>query len=152
MRKRYLVLALLATILLLNACSALSPAAPTATTVPFNLYTGQDVIDAFSQAGLPITSMVRDTIVGRDAPLTFNDRYVFTIDRIAPNGGQILVFQSAESMQAWTEYIDQLRADSNTRRDVVYVFTNGNIMVQVNAGLTPQEANEYRDALATLIP
>jgi hypothetical protein len=152
MRKRYLLPALLATILLLNACSGLSPAATVTPPPPFNLYTGQDVIDAFSQAGLPITSMVRDTIVGRDAPLTFNDRYVFTIERIAPGGGQILVFQSAESMQAWTDYIDQLRADSNTRRDVVYVFTNGNVMIQVNADLTPQEANQYRDALATLTP
>jgi hypothetical protein len=47
----------------------------------------------------------------------------------------------------WQDYVAQLRADSTTRRDVVYVYVKNNVMLQVNANLTTEEANAFRDAL-----
>ncbi|MFN8375628.1 MAG: hypothetical protein U0694_22495 [Anaerolineae bacterium] len=53
-------------------------------------------------------------------------------------------------MQAWRDYIEQLRNDRLTRRDVVYVYEHANVMVQVNSTLPIDEANLFRDAVAGL--
>ncbi len=148
MLKRYLFAGLIATVIVLGGCDLPGSAAPTA--VPFAQFSIQHVRDAFAQAGLPVQSMLRDMTAGRDAPLTFNDRYTFAIDRIAPDGGQVLFFNSAEQMQAWLTFIARLRADSETRRDVVYVYTNGNVLLQVNANLLPAEAQAFEAALNSL--
>jgi hypothetical protein len=143
---RVLSCVLLLSIVLLTACGA--PAAPTA--VPFATYTAQQVLDAFASAGLDIQNVQRDMQVGRDTPTTFSDRYTFEIPIVAPNGGQIVIFDSSANMQAWRDYIEQLRNDRLTRRDVIYVYENHNVMVQVNANLPLEEANRFRDVVAGL--
>jgi hypothetical protein len=40
-----------------------------------------------------------------------------------------------------------LRADRDTRRDVAYVYSFANVLLQVNANLLPEEANAFRAAL-----
>jgi hypothetical protein len=86
----------------------------------------------------------------RGAPSEFSDRYLFEVPRIAPLGGQVIVFASAQQLQAWQDYIERLRNDSTTRRDVVYVYVKDNVMVQLSASLTTAEANAYRDAVVAL--
>lgn len=137
-------LLLLATALLSSACDT----APTA--IPFGTYSAQNVLDAFESAGLDILNIQRAMQVGRDAPTTFSDRYTFEIGLIAPLGGQVLVFNSDADMQAWRDYIQRLRDDRVTRRDVVYVYENHNVMVQVNSALPVDEANLFRDVVAAL--
>src|SRR5262245_18689150 len=132
MMKRYLFLLLLTMTVLASGCESLGIGQQQPTAVPFNLYRAQDVIDAFSTAGLQVQNVQRDMAVGRGAPNTFNERFVFEVPRIAPAGGQILVFQTQEDLTAWQDYIAQLRADSETRRDVVYVFVKNNVLLQVN--------------------
>jgi hypothetical protein len=143
MRQQYRALCLLA-IFLLAACS--SQAAPPS----FNVLSAQRVIDALNAAGATVQNPVSDTVVGRDAPATFSERVVFEVARIAPNGGQILIFQTAQDLQAWTEYIARLQADPDQRRSVIYIYTNANAMLQLNADLTNQEAALYRDAFLAL--
>jgi hypothetical protein len=145
MLKKYLFLIFFILLVTLTACAQQAP-----TAVPFATYTAQNVLDAFERAGLDVTNPERDMLVGRDAPATFSDRYVFEIGLVAPQGGQILVFSSNADMQAWRDYIESLRASTATRRDVVYVYENANIMVQINANLPVNEANRYRDAVASL--
>jgi hypothetical protein len=147
MVKRYLFLLLLTITALVAGCENLGIGQQQPTAVPFARYTAQDVINAFSTAGLQVQNVQRDMAVGRGAPNTFNERYVFEVPRIAPAGGQILVFLNQEDLAAWQGYISQLRADSATRRDVVYVYVKDNVMLQVNANLTTLEANAFRDAL-----
>ena len=53
-------------------------------------------------------------------------------------------------MQAWQTYIDRLRANANTRRDVIYVYVVGNVMLQLNANLFPAEADAFRTALFSM--
>ncbi|HLU09424.1 MAG TPA: hypothetical protein VK003_07135 [Oceanobacillus sp.] len=150
MAKRYLFLLLLTMTALMAACESLGVGQQQPTPIPFALFTAQDVIQAFSTAGLEVQAVQRDMAVGRGAPNTFSERYVFEIPRIAPAGGQILVFQTQEDLDAWQNYIAQLRADSSTRREVVYVYVKNNVMLQVNANLTTQEARAFENALENL--
>lgn len=146
MRQQYLSLVLLAMIVLFSAgCGALNPPQPTA--IPFQQISAEDVFNAFGRAGLQMQNPQKEMIVqGRGAPNEFADRYVFEVPRVAPAGGQVLVFSNAEQLQAWQDYIERLRNDSNTRRDVVYVYVNQNAMLQLSASLTNLEATAYRDA------
>jgi hypothetical protein len=137
---------LLAIGLLLAGCGS----QPTPT--PFALYTADDVLNALTNAGVSVVSPERDMTAGRDAPSGFIDRYTFIINirDIAPNGGQLLVFDNAAAMDEWRQYIERLRGSSATRREVVYVYEKGNVMLQVNANLTNAEAEAYRDALMAM--
>ena len=147
MRQQYLSLVLLAMIALFGAgCGVLNPPQPTA--IPFQQLSAEDVFNAFGRAGLQMQNPQKEMNVGRGAPSEFADRYVFEIPRVAPAGGQVIVFSDAAQMQAWQDFVERLRGDSSTRRDVVYVYTNQNVMLQLSAALTNQEAAAYRDALA----
>jgi len=90
------------------------------------------------------------TVSGRGAPTGFSDRYIFEIPRIAPAGGQVIVFATPEQLQAWQHYIDTLSASADTHRDVVYTYVKENVMLQLSANLTSAEANGYRDAFMGL--
>jgi hypothetical protein len=148
MRKRYPLMTVLAmaAILLLAACGGQTE--PTA--APFGRWSIENVRDAFARAGLPVQSLIRDMTAGRDAPLSFSDRYTFVIDQIAPDGGQVLFFNSASGLESWTEYIARLRSDSALRRTVVYVFVKDNVLMQLNADLMPADARAFEAALNSL--
>lgn len=157
--KRYLVLLLLAMNVLvsvLTGCASIDeaingPRTPTATPEPFAFFTGQQVIDALRAAGLSVENPEEQALtIGRDAPLTYNHRSIFEISRIAPDGGQILVFDDPAGLQAWQDYIARLSQDSSTRRDVVYTYVHRNILLQLNANLLPDEATRYRRALEAM--
>src|SRR4051812_653375 len=110
MRQQYLPLVVLAILTVFGAsgCGILNPPQPTA--VPFVRYGAEDVFNAFARAGLQIQNPEQSmNVSGRGAPSGFSDRYLFEIPRIAPAGGQIIVFSSADQMQAWQHYIDTLR-------------------------------------------
>lgn len=147
MLKRYLVLLVLA--IFLNACDSIN-LQPTATPVPFDKFDVQDVFNAFARAGLPIGGLEQSMLVAREGPTELRDRYVFEIPRIAPAGGQVIIFANAQQRAQWESYIETLRGSSNTRRDVIYTYFHENIMLQLNTGLTNDEANGYRDALLSL--
>jgi hypothetical protein len=147
MRLQYLSLLLLAIFALVavSGCALLIGVTPTP--VPFEKFGAQDVFNAFARASLQMQNPEKSMVVeGRGAPGEFSDRYVFEVPRIAPAGGQIVVFADAEQMQAWQDYIERLRNNSETRRDVVFVYFNQNVMLQLNPQLTNQEAFAYRDA------
>ena len=149
MPKHYLFALLLTMLVLAGGCES-SPFGQSATEVPFARFTAEDVFNGFSQAGLQADNVTRDMLMGREAPNSFSDRYVFEIPRIAPLGGQVLIFDTPEAMGEWIAFIERLRADPDTRRDVVYVYPFANVMIQVNAGLYPDEANAFREALYAL--
>lgn len=149
MRSRILsftfLIGLLAAFSLTAACSAINPPPPTP--LPFARFTAEGVLAAFEQADIIIQNPTREMLIGRDAPAEFADRILFEIPRIAPAGGQILVFSTPEDLAAWQTYIEGQRADPATRRNVIFVYTNANVIVQLNANLTPQEADAFYLAL-----
>lgn len=150
MIKRYLALCLLA--IFFAGCSDLNliGGSPTATPVPYDRFTVQDVFAAFAQAGLPIGGLEQSLLVSREGPTSLKDRYLFEIPRISPAGGQIIIFANAQQQAEWETYIGKLRDNADTRRDVVYTYFHENMMLQLNSGLTNTEANSYRDAFMSL--
>lgn len=147
MRQQYLALLLLAmlAVFLSSGCAILNPTTPTP--APFERYGVGDVFNAFARASLEVQNPQQSTnIQGRGAPSHFSDRYIFELPRIAPSGGQIIVFADASQLQEWQAYIDRLRSSADTRRDVVYVYFKDNVMLQLSTNMTNQEANAYRDA------
>ncbi|GEM_PF-603643 len=136
-------------LILMSGCATLEQiasggATPTPTPLPFDRFNGEEIFAAWQSMGLPLENIRVDMSVGRDAPLTFVQRYVFEIPRIAPGGGQVVIFNTPEDLQAWTDWITTLRNDPEQRRNVVYVYTNANALIQLNADLTNQEAAAYR--------
>jgi hypothetical protein len=147
MPKQYLLSILLATTVVLSGCGGALPfgSSPTATPLPFALFTAQDVFDAF--ADLDVQNVEQAQTPGRDDPAEFRERYLFEIASIAPLGGQVITFNTPEQLGAWQAYIESLRNQSATRRSVVYVYFKNNVMVQLNSALTVQQAAEFREAL-----
>lgn len=160
MRKPYRSFALTAITVLLMvaaaACSGISSllpeqAPPTATPRPFVSFSAQEVVDALTAAGLPIQNAISDLSGGRGgAPLVFTERMVFEIPRIAPFGGQIVIFGAQDDMAEWLAWIETLRSDSATRRSVVYTYSNQNAWLQLSADLTNAEASVYRETFLAL--
>lgn len=153
MRQRYLSLVLLAILALFASagCSALGfGGEPTPTPVPFDRYSAEDVFNAFARAGLQVGNPTQSMDVGRGAPINFRSRYLFEIPRIAPNGGQVIVFSTPQQMAEWQAYITRLDSNSTTHRDVIYTYWTANLMLQMSASLTNAEAAAYRDAFMSL--
>ncbi len=160
MRKPYrsFVLTAITVLLMLaaGACSSVSSllpeqAPPTATPRPFVSFSAQQIVDALTAAGLPIQNADSDLSAGRGgAPLVFTERMVFEIPRIAPYGGQIVVFGSQDDMAEWLAWVETIRNDSATRRSVVYTYTNQNAWLQLSADLTNAEAAVYRETFLAL--
>lgn len=152
--RQYLLAVLLAILSLTVGCSTIEGLGqpPPPTPLPFNLFNAQQVLNALTAAGLSVQNPTREMLVGRGAPGGFRDRYVFEIDTVVPFGGQILVFDTPETLAEWQSYINRLRASSATARDVSYVYIHHNVMLQVNANLPLAQAHAYRDALLGMAP
>lgn len=78
------------------------------------------------------------------SPNTATAQRDFTIPAIAPQGGQVLLFDSAADlagMQAWYARFPDLAP---------YVYVRGNALLQLNAGLPKAEAEKYKAALARM--
>jgi hypothetical protein len=147
MRQQYLPLVVLAILAVFGAsgCGILNPPQPTA--VPFVQHNVEDVFNAFARAGLQVQNPEQSmSVSGRGAPTGFSNRYLFEIPRIAPAGGQIIIFSSPDQLAAWQHYIDTLRSSADTRRDVVFTYFKENLMLQLSANLTNDEAKGFADA------
>lgn len=127
---------------LLVACG--SPA-PTATPT-FPRYTIPAVVDAFKAAGLSVEDVRPGTPwkQGDPWPNVAVERQVFTIKAVAPNGGVIQTFAEMRDREAMAAYYARFP-------DLApYVYTHGNVLVQLNSGVAKAEAEKYRAALESL--
>ncbi len=147
--KRYLVLCVLAMSLsVLAACGATDATTPE----PFARFKAVDVLKVLTDANLSVVNPQRSLAATSGAPLSFSDRYTFeiAIRDIAPSGGQILIFNSPGAMQKWQDYITGQKASSDTKRNWLFVYTYKNVLLQVNPGLTNDEAERYHKALEAM--
>lgn len=140
MPKQYLVCVLLAMLILVSACET-----ETTEITRFDRFTPAVLLDAMKNAGLNIQNEREDMIVPSGVPATYNGRYLFEIEQIAPSGGQLLTFNSTENMAAWQTYVNQQRNSSTTRRNFTYVYTAGNAMLILSPSVTTDLAVAYRD-------
>jgi hypothetical protein len=126
------VLILLA--VLLVSCGG-APAAPT----------GQSVLDKFKAAGIAITPA---TPAGGDAiPKSYLERMSFTIDSIAPAGGQVFICDTKKNCDAIYAYFDALKALAGP---YLYQSPGGTVVAQLNSGLSPTEATKFDQVIQSL--
>lgn len=110
----------------------------------FRVYDANDVIRAFEEAGLEASSVEDQEIGGTAAPATEVESKSLTIPSVAPEGGQILIFEDREGLEskkAWFERFPDLTP---------YVYVKRNAMVQLNSGVPAEEASNYGDALENM--
>jgi hypothetical protein len=131
--------------LVLVALVACGTPAPTATP-PFARYTPAQVLDAFAGAGLPVTDAApgKPWKQGDLWPNVAAERLVFTIPAIAPQGGVVQTFATAENLAAMRAYYVRVPDQAP------YVYAHGNALVQLDNGLPPAEADRYRAALEAM--
>ncbi|MBZ0294568.1 MAG: hypothetical protein K8L99_18535 [Anaerolineae bacterium] len=141
MPKQYLVCVLLAILTLITACESES-----VQTARFDRFRAESLLESMKTTGLDIQNEHQDMIVPAGVPATYNSRYLFEIGQVAPSGGQLLTFNSAENMAAWQTYVDQQRNNSTTRRNYTYVYTAGNAMLILSPSVTTDLAVAYRNA------
>ena len=120
---------------------------PSATPTPaFPRHTAADVVGAFKSAGLPAEDVRPGTPwkQGDLWPNVATDRQVFTIPAVAPNGGVIQTFATAQDRDAMAAFYARFP-------DLApYVYPHGNILVQLNSGVAKADAEKYRAALESL--
>lgn len=132
MRLLLLSLALLA----LLACGA--PSVPT----------GQQTIDRLIAAGLPIENAHAEPLdAAVPVPRSYLERWVFTIPSVAPKGGQLFVCDTKKNCDALYAYYDALKALAGP---YTYQSGSGLIVVQLNSGLAPGDAEMFEAALQDL--
>lgn len=147
MRQQYRVWIILAIVALLVAGCDGGQNQPQAV---FNTYNAQTVLDGLKAAGLSVSNERRDMAVAPDIPVTFSERYLFEIDKIAPAGGQVLIFNSRENLDSWQAYINRQRNNSATRRNFVYVYNKANALLILSPELTVDDASAYQTAFERL--
>ncbi len=81
-------------------------------------------------------------------PRSFTDRLVFAVPRIAPKGGQFFICDTKKNCDAIYAYFDALKALAGP---YLYQSPSGTVVVQLNSGLTPQEAAPY-EAMVKALP
>jgi len=129
-------------LLALLALVACGTPAPTATPT-FRKYTVDEVVKALSPLGI---SDVHFTQRGPEvlSPNVATDQRDFTIPTIAPKGGQVLFFDTPADRAAMEQWYAMFPAFAP------YVYTNGNVLVQLNSALPKAEAERFKAALQGL--
>jgi hypothetical protein len=132
-------------LLVLVALVGCGGASATATPA-FARYQAADAVAAFKAAGLSVDNVRPGTPwkQGDPWPNVATDRQVFDIASVAPNGGVIQTFAEQKDLDAMAAYYARFP-------DLApYVYTKGNILVQLNSGVAKVEAERYRAALAAM--
>lgn len=110
--------------------------------------TAQSVIDAFNAAGLGVTN-VRTEPRNPNSPLpnSYQERLSFAIPEVAPRGGQVFVCDTKQNCDAIFAYFDALKALAGP---YLYQSPDGRVVAQLNSGLTPATAAQFRQVIAAL--
>ena len=121
-------------LLFLVACGG--PAAPTATGVEERL----------TSAGA--SNFHEDAIVANSPlPRSFTTRRAFTMESVAPKGGQYFICDAKRDCDAIAAYFNALKALAGP---YIYQSPSGLVVVQLNSGLTPGEAEKVAQVVAGL--
>lgn len=84
---------------------------------------------------------------GAPVPRSFTEHRVFTIDAVAPKGGQVFICDTARNCDAIYAYFDALKALAGP---YIYRAKSGLVVVQLNSGLTPDQAAPFERAVEGL--
>lgn len=92
---------------------------------------------------------VRATALTEGAPVphSFTEHWSFTIASVAPRGGQFFVCDTKKNCDAIYAYFDALKALAGP---YLYQSADGRVVMQLNSGLTPDQASSFEAAVKAL--
>lgn len=108
--------------------------------------TPQQVADALKTAG---AMNIADEQIGADVPIpkSFTTHQAFIIPALGDKGGQFFVCDTAKNCDAIYAYFDALKALAGPYH---YKNKSGTVVVQLNSGLTPDQAKPFQQAIEAL--
>jgi hypothetical protein len=110
--------------------------------------TGQQVVDRFVAAGIEVKDVAPQVRPENSpAPNTYKEDLGWTIPSLGDKGGHVLVCdtkKNCDAMVAWYEMFAGLVGP------YVYQSPSGTVVVQLNSGLSPDEAARYEAVVAGL--
>jgi hypothetical protein len=106
------------------------------------------VIDRFNAAGAKVENVKPDAdIKSKLLPQSFTEQVGFTIPSLGDSGGQLFVCDTKKNCDAIFAYFDALKALTGP---YLYQSPSGTVVVQLNSGLTPDEAAKYEAVVKAL--
>lgn len=125
-------------IVLISACGG----------APASAVTAQQVIDALNAGGATVANVAPGNRPP-DSPLpnTFREHLSFSIEEVAPSGGQVFVCETKQNCDALFAYFDALKGLGGP---YFYQSPSGTVVVQLNSGLTPDTAAKFESVVKGL--
>jgi hypothetical protein len=84
---------------------------------------------------------------GAPVPRSFTEHWSFTLAPVAPRGGQFFVCDTKKNCDAIYAYFDALKGLAGP---YLYQSPSGTIVMQLNSGLTPDQASSFEAAVKAL--
>jgi hypothetical protein len=110
----------------------------------------QSVIDTIKAAGISVTNVAPDPPVSDSiAPHSYTEQLGFQLPDLAPagKGGQVMVCDTKKNCDAMVAYFGAMVALAGP---YVYQSPDGRVVVQLNSGMTPQNAAKIEAIVKTL--
>ena len=82
---------------------------------------------------------------GSPIPRTWAEDVCFTIPSVAPNGGQVMSFDTIQNEKSVAAYFALFPAFAP------YVYVHANVIAQLNSGITAAEAGRYEAAMSAAL-
>lgn len=152
MKKAIIILLAVAMFLILASCSGGK-----------NAKTAEDIIKAFSDAGIPVTDVAvynekTDPNEKLGKPNQYTSKANFNDERIkketedntekTPDGGTVEVFGNKKDADTRREYLENIYESMPFMSE--HIFQKDAILVRVNMSLTAEQAQEYENVLKAL--
>lgn len=144
-------LAALAVLMLMACGGSASPTAasspqPSPTPSP-KQYKAQAAVDAWLKAGLAVNDVAPcpAPAAGSPIPKTWAEDVCFTVPSVAPNGGQVMSFDTVANERAIVAYFGLFPSLAP------YVYVHANVVAQLNSGITAAEAAKYDAAMSAAL-
>lgn len=124
-------------LVLLAGCGATPPAR-----------TAQSVIDAWNAAGLGVADVaVAERDPASPVPNSYAEHLTFSVEEVAPEGGQVFVCDTKPNCDAIYAYFEAL---AGLAGPYLYQSGDGRVVAQLNSGLTPETAARFAEVVAAL--
>lgn len=128
--------------------TATSTPPPTATAAPLVLVpTSNMVLDALMGAGIQVQNVQHDPPVPEGSPLprSYKHRITWTDALLGNDGGQAFICDTPALCAAFPTYFQAL---AGLAGPYIYTSPNGLIVLQLNNGFTPEQAERYKIAIS----
>lgn len=107
----------------------------------------QSVIDQFKAAGLAAENVKPADNAGKPVPQSYKENLTFTIPSLGDKGGQVFRCDTKQNCDAIFAYYDALKALAGP---YLYRSAGGTVVVQLNSGLTPDQAAKYEQVVKAI--